>query len=458
MGIARTTAFALALLGSSAAYAGTPGWSLSETSGQVTVVSTGLSKIATRGSNVATGDVISTGRTGRAVLVRGEEYLVVAPNSRIRVADPAKAGRFTQIIEDFGNVIYKIKKMTMPHFAVETPFLAAVVKGTTFSVTVTDKGASVQVIEGKVEVATRDGGASFMVLPGDIGSVNANAPGALNMQGRETRTITSPTPVAAAAAVTASLVDRVVSPDQVQLSGAVSDAISEGPVDLAAMSDGMVKGDSAMMAMASMMKSTTEEAPDATPAATPAATPTETSVVTTGLAVAVPSTKPTAVPPVMVEEPVPPTPVTVVALPAAPLPPVVAAPLPAPVEIVAAPESPAPVVVVAAPVPVDPVTVVAAPLPAPVVAAPLPAPVAVVAAPLPDPVVVVAAPLPPEPVAIVAAPLPAPAPLQPIVAIVAPIIQPIVATLPALIGGGNVSPLGGNGNNNNQGNNNSQNE
>ncbi len=259
MSIVRQGLFVVALLASSAAYAGAPGWSVSESSGQVTIASTGLVKAALRGGSLATGDIVSTGRTGRAVLVRGEEYLIVAPNSRLRVADPVKSGGMTQIIEQFGNVIFKIKKMTMPHFAVETPFLAAVVKGTTFSVTVTDKGASVQVIEGRVEVATRDGGASYMVLPGDIGSVSATAPGRLDVQGHEPKSIDSPTPAAAAAAVTASVAESPGPAGDVQLSGTIEAPVGEGAVNLASMTDGMVKGDSSMMAMVAMMSESSRE-------------------------------------------------------------------------------------------------------------------------------------------------------------------------------------------------------
>jgi hypothetical protein len=274
MRIGRQGLAIISLLASGAAFAGTPGWSVSESSGQVTIASTGLVKAALRGGGVAVGDIVSTGRNGRAVLVRGEEYLVVAPNSRIRVADPVKSGGMTQIIEQFGNVIFKIKKMTMPHFAVETPFLAAVVKGTTFSVTVTDKGASVQVIEGRVEVATRDGGASYMVLPGDIGSVSATAPGRLDVQGHEAKSITSPTPAAAEAAVTASVAESANPAGDVQLSGAIDAAVGEGAVNLEAMSDGMVKGDSSMLAM---VASTTQgakqaEAPTTAPATLAAST------------------------------------------------------------------------------------------------------------------------------------------------------------------------------------------
>ena len=246
MGIFRGGLIIAGLLSSSAAWAGTPGWSISEMSGQVSILSPGISHIAHRGGAVEAGQVVATGATGRAVLTRGEEYLIVAPNSRIRVADPVKSGGMTQIIEQAGNVIFKIKKMVMPHFAVETPFLAAVVKGTTFSVTVTDKGASVQVIEGRVEVSTRDGGASYMVLPGDIGSVSANAPLRLNVQGRENRGIDSTGPKPMGALFADPVADSTVEATPSPFEGTIPTPVSEGPVRLDALSEGLVRGDSSL--------------------------------------------------------------------------------------------------------------------------------------------------------------------------------------------------------------------
>jgi hypothetical protein len=318
MGFGRLGVAALGLLASGTAFAGTPGWSLSESSGQVSIISTGLVKAAVRGGVLATGDVVNTGRNGRAVLVRGEEYLVVAPNTRLRVADPAKTGGLTQIVESFGNVIYKIKKMTMPHFAVDTPFLAAVVKGTTFSVTVTEKGASVQVIEGRVEVATRDGGASFMVLPGDIGSVSATAPGRLNVQGRETRSIESPTPEKAAAAVAASAEDNtpVVEAQRVRFDGAIDAAIGEGSVRLDTMSDGMVKGDSALIAVVASTAQGAQQTEAPTTAPIPAVGSTDMAPPATDA-----ETVLTALPPMPAPEPAPvAVPPTASDLPPAPLP------------------------------------------------------------------------------------------------------------------------------------------
>jgi hypothetical protein len=348
------------LFAGGAAYAGAPGWTISESSGKVAVVSTGVVKVAVRGGALTTGDFVTTGANGRAVLVRGEEYLVVAPNSRIRVADPAKSGGMTQIIEHFGNVIYKIKKMAMPHFAVETPFLAAVVKGTTFSVTVTEKGASVQVVEGRVEVATRDGGASYMVLPGDIGSVSAGAPASLNVQGRETRTIQSTIPAAEAPKVepvAASLGEEAE--DSQPAVTVIAEAVGEGPVRLDAVSDGMVKGDSSLLAMVAVATTSAPQpaavaetvvesvidtvtalppapavaAPTPAPVATPGTMPAPAPVVTPAVVVA--STPAPVVTPAVVVTPIPgtmPTPAPVVT--PAPLPPVVVAVAPTPAPVV----------------------------------------------------------------------------------------------------------------------------
>ena len=193
------TAATLSLLASTPAWAATPGWSVSERSGSVTILRGGISHIAVLDGAVASNDVVATGPNGRAVLVRGEEFLVVAPNSRLRVADPAQTSGFVQIIEEAGNVIYRIKRMTMQHFAVKTPYLAAVVKGTTFSVSVGPDGATVQVIEGAVEVTTSDGGARELITPGMVAAVGARDLGRLKIDGDHPREIVSPTPPAAPA-------------------------------------------------------------------------------------------------------------------------------------------------------------------------------------------------------------------------------------------------------------------
>ena len=268
-------AAAILLLGSGTAFAGAPGWTISESSGRVVVLRSGVSQIAIRGGSLSPGDLVSTAGNARAVLVRGGEYLVVSPNSRIRIADPVTSGGFTQIIQDLGNTVFRITKKTTPHFAVETPYLAAVVKGTTFSVTVTEAGTAVQVTEGLVQVSTNDGGATHLVRPGDIGLVDAAMPLRLKIEGKEAQVIDSPNKPSATPAPSASIAaaattafaedatskEAAPSPDtkaDIAASSAfdsvIGSAVSEGPVKLESVSGGLVSGNSTLLAVLDNVK------------------------------------------------------------------------------------------------------------------------------------------------------------------------------------------------------------
>ena len=254
-----SAAFIVGLLSSGAAYADTPGWEISESSGSVVVESEGLTFIASKGRDLDVGDVVSTGGDGRAVLVRGDQYMVVSPKSKIRIARPKKSGGVTQIFEYFGNVLFRVDKKTDPHFGVDTPYMAAVVKGTTFSVTVGEAGTSLQVTEGAVEVSTLDGGASELITPGNVGMIMADKPFQLDIRGQGgDRSIRSPNapaqPVDDAAVVKTNAVksngnaqgaEQIVSSDD-DFSGVIESPIFDQPVDLAMLTDGLIGGDASL--------------------------------------------------------------------------------------------------------------------------------------------------------------------------------------------------------------------
>ena len=142
-------------------------WTVSQMSGDTRVLHRGVQpaslKVQTR---LSPGDVIVTGASGRATLVRGSDYIVIAPRSRLRLPAAAEAQGFTRIIQDLGTMLFKVRHTGTPHFAVDTPMLAAVVKGTTFTVVVEESRSAVQVIEGAVEVTANDGGMKQLVQGG----------------------------------------------------------------------------------------------------------------------------------------------------------------------------------------------------------------------------------------------------------------------------------------------------
>ena len=116
---------------------------------------------------------ISTGPRGRAVLTRGVETISIQPQTLAAVITTnGLFSRKTEVVQQKGELALDIEKRGRPHTYVHTPFLAAVVKGTSFSVTVTPTDASVSVDEGLVEVSSFTGGQSTDVGPGQSARVD----------------------------------------------------------------------------------------------------------------------------------------------------------------------------------------------------------------------------------------------------------------------------------------------
>lgn len=152
-------------------------WTLVQAVGEVSVAAPGATPVAAKpASPLPDGATVRTGATGRAVLLRGRETIVMSPLSAITLPSGAKRD-FTKVQQQSGTLLFKIGKKPEAHFEVDTPYLAAVVKGTTFTVKVGSAGASVHVLEGAVEVATADRKSSFLTKAGQISSVFAKTAG-----------------------------------------------------------------------------------------------------------------------------------------------------------------------------------------------------------------------------------------------------------------------------------------
>ncbi|MBP6013357.1 MAG: FecR domain-containing protein [Alphaproteobacteria bacterium] len=141
-------------------------WRVVDTAGAVKVGGAGVMPVSlNRDQPLPADSWVQTGVGGRAVLARGQETIVVEPNSRVQLPDEEVNGN-TQVLQTLGSALYKIGKQKKPHFQVDTPYLAAVVKGTEFTVSVDEGRASVMVTEGLVEVATPGGQDAEFVPPG----------------------------------------------------------------------------------------------------------------------------------------------------------------------------------------------------------------------------------------------------------------------------------------------------
>lgn len=162
-------------------------WSVSKSSGEVWLATSGAQQVSLKQEEtLKPGDTIRTGRNGRVLLVRGEETILISPNSVVGVPAEKKEGLSTTIIQQAGSILFEVEKRNVKHFEVETPYLAAVVKGTHFSVTVGAGSTKVGVLRGQVEVSDFRTGQIAQVMPGQVATAFEHGKPGLSLSGSGT--------------------------------------------------------------------------------------------------------------------------------------------------------------------------------------------------------------------------------------------------------------------------------
>lgn len=159
-------------------------WKIIKMSGEAWVASDKPEPVSlNKGMHVKNGDKLRTGRNGRILLKRGEETIMVSPNSAIALPAKHPGEGKTQILQQAGNILLEVEKRNVKHFEVSTPYLVAVVKGTRFSVQVDGNGANVAVERGKVEVMDFKSGKIALVKPGQTARLAKDDPNGLQLEG-----------------------------------------------------------------------------------------------------------------------------------------------------------------------------------------------------------------------------------------------------------------------------------
>jgi hypothetical protein len=189
----RASVFAGVALSVFATMASAAEWRLVDIAGPVRIaVPGGAPAAGAKGQALPTGTSVTTAAGGRATLDNGEQHIVVGPNSRLTV-QPDQGG-FTRIAQDLGAAMFKVDKKNVPHFRVDTPLLAAIVKGTTFTVMVEGTSDAVSVAEGLVEVRSNQNGMAGDVAAGATGTVLRDAPGAVQVMTPAAEAAVAPAP------------------------------------------------------------------------------------------------------------------------------------------------------------------------------------------------------------------------------------------------------------------------
>lgn len=135
-----------------------------------------------RGAVIPDDQPIRTLASGRVTFERGEESIDLGPNTQIQIFDRAGYDKYTTVKQHFGRVAVEAEVRDVTHFAVQTPYLAVVVKGTRFIVKSGDRGAQVQVERGAVAVENASDRSSVVIVAGQEVTAPPNA--AMQVSGR----------------------------------------------------------------------------------------------------------------------------------------------------------------------------------------------------------------------------------------------------------------------------------
>jgi hypothetical protein len=141
-------------------------WTVTRLRGTVEQLVDGQWQPLERGNVVPDERSIFTRANGHATLVRGNEAIELGPNTKIEIYDQGGRKPFTTILQHAGVLTVEAEVRNVQHFAVRTTYLAAVVKGTRFTVTARSTGSAVEVFRGQVSVTSEANGENVLVPAG----------------------------------------------------------------------------------------------------------------------------------------------------------------------------------------------------------------------------------------------------------------------------------------------------
>lgn len=159
-------------------------WTVEKSSGDVWISTGKAQPVSLTGvASVKPGDTVRTGENGMLLLRRGEETMLLSPNAVVEIPSQNHDGMSTTIFERAGSILLEVEKKKVNHFEVVTPYLAAVVKGTNFRVSVDDVGSHVEVLRGQVDVSDFPSGEQVLLLPGQTAGVASKGSSDLKLSG-----------------------------------------------------------------------------------------------------------------------------------------------------------------------------------------------------------------------------------------------------------------------------------
>jgi hypothetical protein len=157
------TAFAAVLLSSQPTIAGE--WQADRLRGVVLAMVNDTWIPISIGDVIEDSRIIRTGANGHVTFRSGEQVLEMRPNSQIQIS--AIEGRdYTWVLHSGGEITADVDALDVEHFGIQTHHMAAVVKGTRFTVVADENGGNVSVERGTVSVTENERGLSVAINAG----------------------------------------------------------------------------------------------------------------------------------------------------------------------------------------------------------------------------------------------------------------------------------------------------
>ncbi len=129
----------------------------------------------TAGEPIALGNMVKTLGSGRLTLQRDGVTVTVGPNSQLQIKERLD-GKFTDVLQSAGAADVEVDPKKHIRLAVETPYMAAVVKGTVFAVSTHDGYSETAVRRGRVAVIDVAHRLETDVTPGQVATAGKGKP------------------------------------------------------------------------------------------------------------------------------------------------------------------------------------------------------------------------------------------------------------------------------------------
>jgi len=143
---------------------------------------------------------IVTGHDGNVGLTQAGTNVSVANDSDVEIPAEAVDGNLiARMVQHRGNVFYDVAPRDLGKLRVETPFLVAVIKGTQFNVAVDERGTTISLFEGSLEIHTPDDSDIIQLNAGEI-AIRSLIDSSIRVVGMDDERIAIPPPAAPQAA------------------------------------------------------------------------------------------------------------------------------------------------------------------------------------------------------------------------------------------------------------------